>query len=96
MVGPTQRPNLYNLYGTKQMLQSGQAITVDDAWLRGAILNPTTHLVAGYLPIMPTYQGQLTEEDLMQIVAYLNGSPGVAFSTTAAPDGSKPIGVPSR
>jgi cytochrome c oxidase subunit 2 len=64
-------PNLYGLYGKREILQNGQAVTVDDAFLRGAILNPTTHQVAGYLPIMPTYQGQVSEEGLIALVEYI-------------------------
>jgi cytochrome c oxidase subunit 2 len=72
--GPGNRgPNLWGLYGRKQILQSGQTVTVDEAFLRGAILNPTTHQVAGYMPIMPTYQGQVSEEGLIGLVEYIKG-----------------------
>ncbi len=66
-------PNLWGLYGRKEILQNGQSVTVDDAFLRGCILNPTTHQVAGYLPIMPTYQGQVSEEGLIDLVEYIKG-----------------------
>ena len=72
--GPAARgPNLWGLYGRKEILQNGQTVTVDDAFLRGSILNPTTHQVAGYLPIMPTYQGQVSEEGLIDLVEYIKG-----------------------
>ena len=43
----------------------------DEAYMRESILNPRARLVAGYAPIMPTFQGQLSEEDLTQLVAYI-------------------------
>ena len=44
---------------------------VDEAFLRESILNPSMHSVAGYAPIMPTYQGQISEEGLIDLVEYI-------------------------
>jgi cytochrome c oxidase subunit 2 len=52
-------------------MSNGQFITADDAFLRDTILNPTMHEVAGYAPIMPTYQGQVSEEGLIDLVEYI-------------------------
>jgi cytochrome c oxidase subunit 2 len=46
-------------------------VTVDDAYLRDAILNPSRHITQGYAPIMPTYQGQISEEGVIALVEYL-------------------------
>lgn len=64
-------PNLAQAYGGKLQLANGSSVTVDDAFLRDSILNPTMHQVAGYAPIMPTYQGQISEEGLIDIVEYI-------------------------
>jgi cytochrome c oxidase subunit 2 len=77
-------------------------VTADDEFLRGSILNPTTHAMAGYAPIMPTYQGQVSEEGLIALVEYIKGlnnndrihqtlndsnfSPSQAGATGAAPN----------
>ena len=66
-------PNLAGVYGSRLTLEGGRVITVDDGFLRGSILNPTTHQVAGYAPIMPTYQGQVSEEGLIDLVEYIKG-----------------------
>jgi cytochrome c oxidase subunit II len=66
-------PNLAAAYMTKVQLTSGSYATVDDAFLRDSILNPTMHTTAGYAPIMPTYQGQISEEGLIDLVEYLKG-----------------------
>ena len=52
-------------------MSNGQSITADDAYLREAILNPSQHLTQGYAPIMPTYQGQVSEEGLISLVEYI-------------------------
>jgi cytochrome c oxidase subunit II len=64
-------PNLGQVYGGKVQMSNGSFVTVDDAFLRDSILNPTMHQVAGYAPIMPTYQGQISEEGLIDIVEYI-------------------------
>ncbi len=64
-------PNLANVYGTKVQLSDGSQLLVDDAYLRDSILNPSQHITAGYAPIMPTYQGQISEEGLIDLVEYI-------------------------
>jgi cytochrome c oxidase subunit 2 len=53
------------------MLIDGKTVTVDDAFLRECILNPSAHVVMGYVPIMPTFQGQISEEGLINLVEYI-------------------------
>ena len=64
-------PNLAGVYGSKLQLTSGQEVLVNDAYLRDAILNPSQHITAGYAPIMPTYQGQISEDGLIDLVEYM-------------------------
>jgi cytochrome c oxidase subunit 2 len=64
-------PVLIGVYGKPVPLASGQIVTADEAYLRESILNPRAKVVAGYSPIMPTFQGQLNEEQLLEIIAYL-------------------------
>src|SRR5580698_7105400 len=64
-------PNLAEAYASKVQLQNGSYATIDDAFLRDSILNPTMHVMAGYAPIMPTYQGQISEEGLIDLVEYI-------------------------
>jgi cytochrome c oxidase subunit 2 len=52
-------------------LTNGSQVLVNDAYLRDAILNPSQHVTAGYTPIMPTYQGQISEDGLIDLVEYL-------------------------
>jgi cytochrome c oxidase subunit 2 len=64
-------PTLAGLAGTPVRLEDGRTVTADDTYLRESIVRPQAKLVAGYPPIMPTYQGLVSEEELMQLVAYV-------------------------
>ena len=64
-------PSLAGVYGSKLQLASGSQVLVNDAYLRDSILNPSQHVTAGYAPIMPTYQGQISEEGLIDLVEYI-------------------------
>jgi cytochrome c oxidase subunit 2 len=64
-------PTLAGMYGRRVTLDNGQTLIADDNYVRESILNPSAKIVAGYPPIMPTYQGQLTEEQLMNLMAYI-------------------------
>ncbi len=66
-------PNLAQVYGAKLQLTSGGYTNVDDGFLRESILNPSQHQIAGYQPIMPTYQGQVSEDALIALVEYIKG-----------------------
>ena len=66
-------PNLANVYGSRLTLTTGQPVLVDEAYLRQAILNPSAHITQGFAPIMPTYQGQISEEGLISLVEYIKG-----------------------
>ncbi|MCA1633178.1 MAG: cytochrome c oxidase subunit II [Acidobacteria bacterium] len=64
-------PMLQGLFGEKQPLQDGTVVTVDETYIRESIVNPQAKVVAGFQPIMPTYQGQLSEEQILQLIAYI-------------------------
>jgi cytochrome c oxidase subunit 2 len=64
-------PVLVGLYGTPVTLSNDQAVIADDNYIRESILDPQAKLVKGFGPIMPTFQGQLNEEDLLKLLAYI-------------------------
>ena len=64
-------PTLEGIYRQKVTTQDGSTVIADDAYLRESILNPRAKIVAGFLPIMPTFQGQISEDDLTELIAYL-------------------------
>ena len=79
-------PSLVGLFGKPVRMQSGQTVVADEAYLRESITNPQARLVEGYPPIMPTYQGLISEEGLLQLIAYIKSlSPAPAAGAAAAP-----------
>ncbi len=64
-------PNLAGIFGRPVLLDDGRTVTADENYIRESILNPGAKIVSGFKPIMPTYQGQVTEENLMALVAYI-------------------------
>jgi cytochrome c oxidase subunit 2 len=64
-------PVLDGLIGRTVKLQSGESIVADEAYIRESILNPSAKITAGYQPIMPTFQGLVTEEQVLQIIEYV-------------------------
>ena len=64
-------PNLYNLYGSRVMMSTGQTITADDAFIRDSILNPSSNIKQGFVNIMPTFNGHISEEGVMALVEYI-------------------------
>ncbi|MBD0370416.1 MAG: cytochrome c oxidase subunit II [Pyrinomonadaceae bacterium] len=71
-------PVLDGLFGKPVQIQGGQTLVADESYLRESILNPRAKLVMGFEPIMPTFQGQVSEEQLLQLIAYIKslGAPG--------------------
>jgi len=64
-------PNLEGVFGKQVMLDDGRTVTADENYIRESILNPAVKVVAGFKPIMPTYQGQVSEETLAELVSYI-------------------------
>jgi cytochrome c oxidase subunit II len=64
-------PILHGLFGKTVTLQNGETIPVDEAYIRESILTPAAKLTAGFQPIMPTFQGLVTEEQLLELVEYV-------------------------
>jgi cytochrome c oxidase subunit 2 len=70
--GPTSRgPSLHEIFGKTVRLADGRTGVADEDYLRESILNPNARIVAGYTPVMPAYQGQISEEGLLQLIAYI-------------------------
>jgi cytochrome c oxidase subunit 2 len=73
---PVQAPALDGLYGKAVPLQSGETVLADESYIRASILTPQRQIVAGYTPIMPPFQGQISEEGLLQLIAYIKSLGG--------------------
>ncbi|HJZ80583.1 MAG TPA: cytochrome c oxidase subunit II [Pyrinomonadaceae bacterium] len=87
-------PGLIGVYGSKVALSSG-SVNADESYLRESILNPQAKIVTGFGPIMPSFQGQVSEEQLLQVVAYIK-SLSTAKPATAAPNAAARPSEPAR
>lgn len=67
-------PALEGLFGSTVTLDDGREVVVDEAYLREAILNPSARVRFGYQPIMPAYQGVVTEEQLIELVEFMRSA----------------------
>jgi cytochrome c oxidase subunit 2 len=66
----TRGPNIVGLYGSVVHLQDGTSVLADDNYLRTSILDPSAQIVAGFRNIMPSFQGQLSEEQILDLIEY--------------------------
>ena len=95
-----QAPTLAGIYNKPQVMQDGRVVIADNAYLRESILDPRAKIVAGYGPIMPSFQGQLSEEQVFDLLAYIK-SLGTAASIpgntsgSATPAATPPVAAPA-
>jgi cytochrome c oxidase subunit II len=95
-------PALTGLFGKQVFLNNSQTVTADEAYIRESIVNPQAKLVSGFGPIMPTFQGQLSEEQLLQILAFIKSLPGdsqaagtAARPSPVTPSTAAPVATPA-
>ncbi len=70
--GARQRcPQLGGLYGTAVELEGGRKVKFDEEYIRESILNPNAKVAKGYPAVMPTYRGQISEEQILDLIAYI-------------------------
>jgi cytochrome c oxidase subunit 2 len=87
--GTGRGPSLAGVFGAQVTLQNGQRVLADAGYVRESILTPQMKVVNGFQPIMPTFQGLVTEEQLLSLIEYvksLSANPAAGQqATTAAP-----------
>jgi len=76
--GTGRGPSLVGVAGNAVDLADGRSVTADDNYLRESILNSQAKVVKGFQPIMPLFQGQIGEENLLQLIAYVKSLKPVA------------------
>ena len=77
-------PSLAGIFGTSVELSDGGKASVDDSYIRESILTPQRKTVAGYQPLMPTFQGQVNEEGVMGLIEFIKSKAPVARPQTGA------------
>jgi cytochrome c oxidase subunit II len=69
--GSGRGPSLVGIFGKPEKLANGESKIVDEDLIHQALMEPNSVQVAGYAPIMPTFKGQFTEEQILQLIAYV-------------------------
>lgn len=69
--GTVRAPSLAGLYGSPVPLSDGSTVIADDSYIRDSILYPGQHVVASYDPVMPSFKGVISEDELLKLVAYV-------------------------
>lgn len=64
-------PDLVGVYGKPVLLDNGTTVVADENYLRESILNPGAKVVSGFKPIMPTFNGIVTEDQLLSLISYM-------------------------
>jgi cytochrome c oxidase subunit 2 len=93
--GQGRGPRLQGVFGSQVELADGSKVVANEDYVRESILNPRAKVVAGFQPIMPTFQGLVSEEQVLQLVAYVRslgqegqGGAGASGAGTATPSGA--------
>jgi cytochrome c oxidase subunit 2 len=69
--GSGRGPVLQGLFGKTVTLRSGETRIADETYIRQAIVSPNSMPLPNYVPVMPSFQGQVNEEQVLQLIAYV-------------------------
>ena len=94
--GQGRGPSLKDIVGTTVELQNGSSVTVDEAYLRESILNSQAKIVKGFQPLMPTFQGLISEENLVALIEHVKSLSPNATSAAAPATSAAPAAAPTR
>jgi cytochrome c oxidase subunit 2 len=97
--GQGRGPVLDGVYGSKVSLNNGQIVIADEAYIRESILSPAAKVTTGFQPIMPTFQGLVSEEQLLALIEYvksLKGRPANQPATAGPGDPAPGEATPAR
>ena len=82
--GPTdtlRAPSLLGLFGKKRSFGDGETLVADESYIRESILRPYNHLTQGYGRTMPAYEGQVSEQEVLDLIAYIKSMGGTDSNT---------------
>jgi cytochrome c oxidase subunit 2 len=84
-------PIMRGVYGSRVLLEGGKTVIADESYIRESILNPNAKIVAGFkADVMPTFQGQVSEETVLQLIAYIKSLAPKTTNTINGPAASGP------
>ncbi|HXH38449.1 MAG TPA: cytochrome c oxidase subunit II, partial [Thermoanaerobaculia bacterium] len=83
------------LYGTNVTLTNDTTVVADENYIRESILNPQAKIVKGFTGIMPTFQGQMSEDDLLKLVSYIHSLGAQKAAGSGPPSSAAPVPTPA-
>jgi cytochrome c oxidase subunit II len=93
-------PSMTGIYNKPVLLEDGRTVTADENYVRESILNPTAKIVSGFKPVMPAFQGIVSDEQLNALVAYVKslsqpstGTAGLQNQPAASPGQTQNVQV---
>lgn len=78
-------PSFLDAFGSPRQFVGGDQGTVDENYVRESIIDPKAHVVDGYSPVMPSYKGQLSDDDIDSLIAYLKTLSASSGNQAATP-----------
>ena len=87
---PVEAPDLAGVYNSQVRLESGETVVADENYLRTSILQPQQQIVAGYEPLMPSFQGQLSESQIIELIEYIKSLGEGGVEGQGAPSDTTP------
>jgi cytochrome c oxidase subunit II len=82
--GSGRGPSLVGVFGSTVTLNNGTTVVADESYLRESILASQAKIVAGYQPLMPTFQGLVNENDVASLIEYIKSMQQGAARVTSA------------
>jgi len=93
--GKGRGPSLKDLLGKPVELADGTTVTADEGYLRESIINSQAKIVKGYQPLMPAFQGLVSEDNLVALVEYVKSQSPTATAPAATPTAT-PAAAPTN
>jgi cytochrome c oxidase subunit II len=78
-------PNLRGVFGNPVQLEDGRTVIADNNYIRESILSPAAKVVSGFKPIMPSFQGQVSDEEVNALIAYIKSLSQAPAGAAATP-----------
>jgi cytochrome c oxidase subunit II len=95
-------PSLIGLYGSTARLRGGETVVADENYIRESVVTPQAKIVEGFEPIMPSFQGQVSEPQILQLIAFIKSltpqtnapqaNAGAPSTSTAASEDTRTTG----
>mgnify|MGYP001239093268 FL=1 len=64
-------PTWLGLYGSRELMEDGEEVVVNPAYITESMMDPQARIVAGFPPVMPSFLGQISPAETAAIIEYM-------------------------